>query len=81
MPTQSEKAGVQSNVQMSASARDVQDTKQICSSSQLLMLQTATQVEAAAFARVRESLARQYRNANMRPEQASNYARWASPCR
>jgi hypothetical protein len=33
------------------------------------------QVETPAFQRVREALARRYRNANMRPEQAANYAR------
>lgn len=33
------------------------------------------QVEEAAFQRVREALARVYRNSNMRPEAASRYAR------
>lgn len=33
------------------------------------------QVEDGRFKRVRESLARRYRNANMQPEQAANYAR------
>ncbi len=32
-------------------------------------------MEGTAFGRVREALARRYRNANMRPEQAANYAR------
>lgn len=32
-------------------------------------------MEESAFGRVREALARRYRNANMRPEQAANYAR------
>ena len=33
------------------------------------------QVEAGSFERVREGLARKYRNANMRPEQAAGYMR------
>lgn len=33
------------------------------------------QVEAGRFERVREGLARKYRNANMRPEQAAGYMR------
>lgn len=35
----------------------------------------AAQVEEAAFVRVREALARRYRNSNMRPEGAATYAR------
>jgi hypothetical protein len=34
-----------------------------------LLLAAGLQVEASAFKRVKESLARRYRNANMRPEQ------------
>jgi hypothetical protein len=33
------------------------------------------QVEAGRFERVREGLARKYRNANMKPEQAAGYMR------